>query len=128
MTENTDKDKGLALLNRTLTGHERALVRWLLEHGDPDADELLPQIEMLSVFQKCTCGCPTVYFAFNGEPVARKGKRLISDHLAKVDGQDVGVMLFVNNGRISSLEVYSCAGTDKPFGLPAIESIYPIPE
>ena len=33
-------------------------------------------------------------------------------------------MLFQNDGHLSSLEVYSAAGTDKPFGLPAIEDLY----
>jgi hypothetical protein len=71
-----------------------------------------------------TCGCPTIYFAFKGEPVSRKGEHLISDHLATVEGMDVGVLLFQSGGTLSSLEVYSAQGTDKPFGLPKIESLY----
>jgi hypothetical protein len=117
--------KGLEPEKRPLTGDERDLVRWLIEHSEHAPPGLMPQIERLSVFERCTCGCPTIYFAFDGEPVSRKGERIISDWLANVDGDLVGVMLFQTDGRLSSLEVYSCAGTDKPFGLPAIESLFP---
>lgn len=103
---------------------ERELTRWLLEHGTPGAEKLLPQIDRLTVIGKCTCGCPTVDFALDGEPVPHKDDRVISEYLADVDGEHVGVMLFGNNGRISTLDVYSRAGTLKPFGLPAIESLY----
>lgn len=58
----------------------------------------------------------TVDFALDGVPVERKGEQLISDWLAEVDGEQVGVMLFQTKGKISTLEVYSLAGSDKPFG------------
>jgi hypothetical protein len=75
------------------------------------------------VVGKCTCGCPTVFFAYEGVPVKRKGERLISDYIAEVEGMQVGVMVFQNDGILSSLEAYSMPGTNKPFGLPAIESM-----
>jgi hypothetical protein len=53
--------------------------------------------------------------------------RLVSDHLAIVDGMEVGILLFETNGDLSSLEVYSCAGSDQPFGLPDTTSIRPLP-
>ena len=34
-------------------------------------------------------------------------------------------MLFHSDGRLSSLEVYSMAGVDNPYGLPEINTIYP---
>jgi hypothetical protein len=114
-----DTNKFRATLDRPATQHERDIVRWLLEHGDPRHLQLASQIEELRVISKCTCGCPTVDFL-----ALRKGQHLISDELATVDGQDVGVMLFECDGRISTLEVYSCAGSDKPFDLPAIESMF----
>ncbi len=118
-----DTSRGLEPLERPLTSQERDLVRWLLEHSHLDVSHLVSQIDRLSVFEKCSCGCPTVYFALDCVPVARQGERLISDWLAEVDGNSVGVMLFQSGDKISSLEVYSCAGTVKQFGLPAIESI-----
>ena len=116
--------KGLEHQRRPLTQHERDLIRWLLEHSQLEASRYLCQIDKLSVFEKCSCGCPTVYFALDGVPVEGKGEELLSDWLAEVDGEEVGLMLFQTNNKISSLEVYSLAGTEKPFGLPAIESIH----
>jgi hypothetical protein len=118
-------NKGLESLDRPPTESEKDLVQWLLEHGLPGSDQFLSQIDSLTVVQKCTCGCPTVYFAVDGDSVSRKGEVLISDYRAEVDGEPVGVMLFQTGGKISSLDVYSMKGTDKPFGLPPIESIQP---
>jgi hypothetical protein len=65
-----------------------------------------------------------VHFESENNQASRKGERLISDELGTVDGEDVGVMLFELNGRLSTLKVYSCAGADKPFGLPKLEDLY----
>jgi len=111
-------------LNRALTQHERDLIRWLIEHSFvKDASRLLSQIDRLSVVAKCNCGCPTVDFALDGEPVARKGEQCISDWDAEVDGMPVFVQLWRCNDQISTLEVGSYPGSDRPFELPAIESI-----
>jgi len=111
-------------LKRPLTQHERDLIKWLIEHGDSRATHLLSQLDRLSVASKCTCGCPTIDFALDGEPIASKGEQLISDALGEVDGMPVGVMLFQTDDRLSTLEVYSLPGTKMQFGLPAIGSIH----
>jgi hypothetical protein len=118
-----DSNKFYEPIRRPLTQQEREVVRWLIENAHRDVGDLSSQIERLTVAGKCKCGCPTVDFALDGVPVERKGEQLISDWLAEVDGEQVGVMLFQTNGKISTLEVYSLAGSDKPFGLPAIESM-----
>jgi hypothetical protein len=111
-------------LKRTLTQHERDLVRWLIEHSFvKDAVLLLPQTDRLSVVSRCNCGCPTIDFALDGEPVSQKGEECISDWDAEVDGMPVYVQLWRSNDRISTLEVGSLPGTDQPFGLPTVESI-----
>ena len=97
-------------LDRPATQHERDIVRWLLEHGDPQYLPFASQIDTLRVVSKCICGCPTVDFALEGDPPLRKGSHLISDFGATVDDQQVGVLLFACNGSLSMLEVYSCAG------------------
>ena len=112
-------------LDRPASQQERDFVRWLLEHSDPQYLPLASQIDALRVVSKCTCGCPTVDFALEGNPPQRKGEKDISDYGATFDDQPVGVLLFACNGSLSMLEVYSCAGSDKPFGLPKIEDIYP---
>jgi hypothetical protein len=65
-----------------------------------------------------------VNFAFHGKSVESENKSILADYLATVNGQDVRVILFQREGRLSRLEVYSQAGTDKPFGLPEIEALY----
>lgn len=121
-------NRGLTPVRRPLTDHERELLVWLIDHGTyKERPQLHAQIQRLSVRERCTCGCPTVYFALDGTPVPRKGECLVSDHLAVVNGMDVGVMLFETAGELSSLEVYSCPGTDEPFGLPEVASIRVVP-
>ena len=116
--------KGMKPENRPATSEERSLVEWLLRHGKPGAEQFLNQVESLVVVGKCFCGCPTVYFAQRGEPGAQGAEHILADYLATVNGEDVGVILFQTGGRLSSLEVYSQGGTDKPFGLPEVDTIY----
>jgi hypothetical protein len=116
--------KGMESQNRPITAKERALIEWLLRHGNPGSEQFLPQLDSLVVVWKCLCGCPTVNFSREGESVPHEAEHILADYLATVDGADVGIILFQRGGRLSSLEVYSQAGTDKPFGLPEIDTIY----
>ncbi|HUO16433.1 MAG TPA: hypothetical protein VMX38_15715 [Verrucomicrobiae bacterium] len=110
--------------HRPITVKERALIEWLLRHGNPSSEQFLEQLDSLVVVWKCSCGCPTVNFAREGKSAPHEAEHILADYLATVDGEDVGIILFQRGGRLSSLEVYSQAGTDKPFGLPEIETIY----
>jgi hypothetical protein len=116
--------KDLEPLHRSISQEEAAVVGWLIEHGEPEAREYADNLQSLTVMARCNCGCPTVYFEVEGDPVSRRGERIISDHLGIVDGQEVGVMLFALGRQLSSLEVYSLAGSDKPFKLPKISDLY----
>jgi hypothetical protein len=117
----TDGDKGLESLNRPLSREEQELVLWLIEHGSSDdKPQLRAQVSALTVHWECRCGCPSVNFALNGAPVEGKGRHIIAHYLAEVDGMEVGVILCDRNGVLTSLEVYSFVGSDKPFGLPKI--------
>ena len=62
--------EGDAAGNRPATAKERSLVEWLLRHGKPVPNSL-EQSESLVVVSKCSCGCPTVCFAQEGEAVAQ---------------------------------------------------------
>ncbi len=110
--------------HRPISVKERALIEWLLQHGNPGSEQFLEQVDSLVVVWKCSCGCPTVNFAREGKSAPDGAEHILADYLATVDGEDVGIILFQRGGRLSSLEVYSQAGTDKPFGLPEIETIY----
>lgn len=116
--------KGLETIRRAVTREEAAIIEWLLRHGEEGAERFCVQIETLKIASRCTCGCPTVHFELENNQTSRKGERLVSDHLGTVDGEDVGVMLFELNGRLSTLEVYSCAGADKSFSLPKLEDLF----
>ena len=108
-------EMGLEPLNRSIAPREAILIRWLVEHGEPGCETLVDQVENLKVISKCNCGCPTVYFALPGNPISRKGERIVSDYLATMDGDLFGAILFEAGGQISSLEVYSCAGVERAF-------------
>jgi hypothetical protein len=115
---------GLEPQNRPITAKERELIEWLLRHGKPGAEQFLSQIAGLTVAWKCACGCPTVNFALEGERAAHDSEHILADFLATTGEEPVGVILFQKGRRLSSLEVYSLAGTDEPFGLPEIETIH----
>jgi hypothetical protein len=83
---------------------EGHLIKWFLEHGVPGSDEFISQIDSLTVISKCRCGCPTVNFTLHGKSVLSENKHILADYLVTVDGQDVGVILFQREGRLSSLE------------------------
>ncbi len=106
-----------------LTQQERDLVAGDRAQLCEGASRLLPLIDRLNVVAKCNCGCPTIDFALDGEPVGLKGSGFISDWCADVDGMPVYVQLWVSNDRVCSLELGSLPGTDEPFGSPSIESI-----
>ena len=113
-------------LNRPITDEEGALIRWLLDHGEEGITNFISQIDTLTVTSGCTCGCPTIDFSLEEtNATSRTSSRIISDYLAIVDGQYVGVMLFATEKQLSMLEGYSLAGTDKPFGFPEIQSLFP---
>ncbi len=81
---------------------ERALIDWLLRHGNPGSEQFLEQLDSLVVVWKCSCGCPTVDFK-RGEAGAYEAKHIIANYLATVDGEDVGIMLFQRGGHLVHL-------------------------
>ncbi len=117
-----DQTSGMEPQTRAMATDERALIEWLLRRSG-SSEHIFQQLDALTVVSKCTCGCPTVYFSVGGEPFSKEPEHILADYLATVDGKDVGVVLFDRGGRLSSLEVYSMAGSDEPFGLPEIETI-----
>jgi|SRR5882724_4892483 len=86
--------KGMQPENRPVTAKERCLVEWLLQHGNPGADKFFKQVESLVVVSKCSCGCPTVNFAQQGDPVAQDAEHILADCLATANGEDVAVILY----------------------------------
>src|SRR5688572_2688475 len=104
--------------NRDLTPSERHLVRWMLEHGGPDAQQFLPQLERVRVTPwRCPCGCASINFVIEGKPEPPLGMRPIADYLVRGADDLSGIFVFEQSGALSGLEVYGFAG-DAPATLP----------
>ncbi len=111
--------------NRQLTGHERRLVRWMLEHGGPESAAYLPQLELAEVTPwRCPCGCASINFHIRDQPDASPGVHPIADFVFG-DGENLsGIFLFENDGILSGLEVYGLSG-EAPASLPEPEALRP---
>lgn len=87
-----------------LTPRERAVLDLLLGTDFPGAAALRAQARTAEVTGRCPCGCPTIDLAVD-ETVAEVESRVAVD----VDVADGGLILFVDEGRLSGLEYWSVA-------------------
>jgi hypothetical protein len=111
--------------NRQLTNHERRLVRWMLEHGSPEAATFLPQLDEAEVTPwKCKCGCASINFQIRGPPQAAPGVHPIADFVFGEGDTLSGIFVYEKDGILSGLEVYGLAG-DAPKSLPQPEELRP---
>jgi hypothetical protein len=54
-------------MNRPLTTAEEHLIRWMLEHGTPEAKAFLLQVEKAEVTpERCPCGCASINLSVQG--------------------------------------------------------------
>ena len=114
--------------NRDLTSEERNLVRWMLEHGEPEAVGFLPELDRAQVLPtRCPCGCASINFSIDGKPQASGSMRLIADFLYGGQSDLCGAFLFVQEERLSGLEVYGLA-VDAPKTLPLPDMLRPASE
>ncbi len=111
--------------DRPLSAKETELVRWALEHGLPEADSYLPQIDKLRVISRCGCGCASIEFSFDGIlPDYSTGLEVLSDHLWGTGGTDLcGIFVFARNKKLAGLEVWSVDGQVTPTKLPNVEDL-----
>ena len=99
---------------------------WLLEHGVPEAKNLLPLPDDVTARSSCECGCPSVEFNLPQESSPSKTPRSIVADFTGISGDlSVGVILFAQSGVLAELEVYAFDSTDHSFGLPPIETLRP---
>lgn len=111
--------------NRQLTDHERRLVRWMLEHGSPEAAAFLTQLDEAEVTPwKCKCGCASINFQIRGRPESPPGVHPIADFIFGEGDSVSGIFVYEKNGTLSGLEVYGLAG-DPPKSLPQVEELRP---
>ncbi|MGW4469990.1 hypothetical protein ACWENQ_09975 [Nonomuraea sp. NPDC004354] len=107
---------------RTLSEEEQAVILALLAQDFPGVDELRAQVPEVIVLRRCGCGCATRDL---GPGTARRSDAspvrdgvLVS---ASVTGCGDGVLLFVKDGYLSCLEVYSL--DDDPAPLPRVQDL-----
>ena len=113
--------------DRPLTEHERSLVKWLLEHGNPDAAEFLPQLDDAWVVSRCPCGCASIGFAIGGIiPADDAGMHILSDFEWQGDGVSSGIFVFACGGQLAGFEVWSLDGKVSTSSLPRIDQLRPL--
>jgi len=99
---------------RDLTSEERGVLDLLLTRRFQGRDALAAQAKTVQTTGlSCSCGCPS--FALSPDrtlPSAEVAERMPTDaHGTDPDGNPVGVLLFVDDGYLSEVEVYSVDGS-----------------
>ena len=94
---------------RDLRAAERAVLERLLTRDFDGSDDLKAQTASVQVVGHCGCGCPTIDLAPSSE--AQAASALAELRLAPVEGRTTvadglpgEILLFLENGRLSSLE------------------------
>ena len=108
-----------------LSREERELLNALLAHDFVGVQELREQAGHLLAKRGCDCGCGTIDFVLDGSSVPRSGaaspvpvEGLVFDE----DGVEIGgLILFLEEGTMKSLEVYS--HDEQPLPLPRREQV-----
>ena len=112
-------------MNRPLTDAEQQLIRWMLEHGEPEAKNFLPQLEQAQVTPwRCACGCASINLSVQGHPPPSGGIHPIAEFVFGTDADLSGIFVYEQNGVLAGFEVYGLAG-DAPKSLPSPESLRP---
>jgi hypothetical protein len=110
-------------MNRQLTSAEEQLIRWMLEHGNPDARAFVPQLEKAQVTpDRCPCGCASIDLSIDCLPKPSGGLHILADFLFGTESDPSGIFVFEQGGVLSGLEVYGLAG-DAPRTLPSPSSL-----
>lgn len=109
---------------RPLSEVERQVLNVMLTQDFPGAVELRAQVNAARVVRICDCGCPTVDLVVDGDvPIATVTSRTpVNAEVAGVVGG--GLMVFVDDGRLSGLEYYS-AEDEPPRQFPDLDQIRP---
>jgi hypothetical protein len=93
---------------RPLTSRETETLELMLSAGFPGNEVLREQASQAMVIEQCRCGCATIDLGLESDaPVAPEiqGAPLVQTRARDMDAHPVGLMLFVRDGRLSSLEI-----------------------
>lgn len=107
-----------------LTADEQALLDALLAHSFDGVDALRLQARRVQARQGCQCGCGTIDLVVTDDRVPRSvaaNPVPAEAQVLGVEGTEIGgLLLFLNEGLLSSLEVYSY---DQPLPLPTVDTV-----
>lgn len=98
------------LTPRPLNPTERHVLLTLFEAGGEQYAPLREQLDAATVTARCGCGCATVAVSVaDASPPLRGEDGFAFSGVLPIEGtgRDVGVLVFVREGRLSSLEVHS---------------------
>ena len=80
--------------NRALTSEEYALVRWMLEHGEPEARSFISQLDRAEVTPwHCPCGCASINFRIHGHPEPPPGVHPIAEFVFDDENHLSGIFI-----------------------------------
>jgi len=111
---------------RPLTTEERTLLEWLIAHGFPNARRYAAQLPRVTVASRCTCGCPTIDLAVDGNQTSGTSELIADAEGRSPEGVSVGVVLHCREGQLSELEVYPIDEIKLPFALPSPSTLGPL--
>lgn len=119
-------------LPRSLLPEEHAALLAVLDHAPFwGRDELRAQVEAARVSSYCGCGCASVGLAVDSSAPAAASTASPLPNEAQVlgpDGEPVGgVLVFVEDGYLSLLEVYAYEDRISPFPAPEQFDFTPVP-
>jgi len=97
----------------------------MLEHGNPEAQAFLPQLEKANATPwRCPCGCASINLSIDGLPEPSGGLHILADFVFGTDADLSGIFVFEQSGILAGLEVYGLA-TEAPKTLPLPEALRP---
>ena len=109
-----------------LSSSERALLLDLLAHDFAGVEALRVQARAVAAVPGCGCGCGTIELTPLGTDLPRSDAESpvpVAGDVLDAEGEPVGgLLLFVGDGLLSSLEVYSEADVD-PLPLPRADRV-----
>jgi hypothetical protein len=107
-----------------LTVDERQLLEGFLAHEFPGVEALRAQAAEVHARKGCDCGCGTIDVIPIGAELPRSDATSpvrVEGIVLDADGAEVGgLLLFVTDGLLASLEVYAY---DQPLPLPTIDRV-----
>ena len=110
-------------MNRPFTSDEKRLVRWMLEHGEPEAAAFLPQLEKALVTPwRCRCGCASIHISISDYPEPSGGLHPLARFVFGTNENLSGIFVYEQNNILAGVEVYGLVG-DAPRLLPFPESL-----